>query len=78
MSESLRLSGAPLKAKPDVVHGGIGGGIGEDVAGKEYDPVQSMSDVFTEVRRLFLLNGAILVIILSGLAGMAFLIRRRI
>ncbi len=77
MSESLRMSGAPLKAKPDVVHGGIGGGIGEDLK-PEVDPVESMNEVFTEVRRLFLLNGAILLVILTGLGGMAFLIRRRI
>ncbi|WP_229072290.1 hypothetical protein [Actinoplanes sp. DH11] len=78
MSESLRLSGAPLEAKPDVVHGGIGGGIGEDLGASEVNPVESMSEVFGEVRRLFLLNGAVLLVILVGLAGMAFLIRRRI
>ncbi|MEU4690997.1 hypothetical protein [Actinoplanes sp. NPDC023714] len=77
MSESLRLSGAPLEAKPDVVHGGIGGGVGQDLKA-DVDPVESASEVFTEVRRLFLLNGAVLVVILVGLAGMAFLIRRRI
>ena len=77
MSESLRLSGAPLEAKPDVVGGGIGGGIGEDLTA-EVDPVESMNEVFTEVRRLFLLNGAVLLVIMVGLAGMAFLIRRRI
>ena len=30
------------------------------------------------MRQLFLLNGAVLVVILFGLAGMAFLIRRRV
>jgi hypothetical protein len=30
------------------------------------------------MRRLLLLNGAILLVILTGLAGMAFLIRRRV
>ncbi|MEU4428558.1 hypothetical protein AB0F81_48740 [Actinoplanes sp. NPDC024001] len=78
MSESLRLGGAPLKAKPDVVNGGIGGGVGEDLNAAEYDPVESVNEAFTEFRRLFLLNGAVLLIILVGLAGMAFLIRRRI
>jgi hypothetical protein len=78
MSESLRISGAPLKAKPDVVNGGIGGGVGQDLDGEEYNPVESMGEVFTEVRRLFLLNGAVLVVILVGLAGMAYLIRRRV
>jgi hypothetical protein len=77
MPESLRLSGAPLEAKPDVVHGGIGGGVGETLK-SDVDPAQSAGEVFTEVRRLFLLNGAVLLVILVGLAGMAFLIRRRI
>ncbi|GLW33061.1 hypothetical protein [Actinoplanes regularis] len=78
MSESLRLSGAALKEKPDVVNGGIGGGIGENLNSSELDPVTGASQVFGEMRRLLLLNGAILLVILSGLAGMAFLIRRRI
>ncbi|MEU8241407.1 hypothetical protein AB0C07_24430 [Actinoplanes missouriensis] len=77
MSETLRVSGAPLEAKPDVVHGGIGGGVGEKLK-PEVNPVESATEVFTEVRRLFLLNGAVLLVILVGLAGMAFLIRRRI
>ncbi|MFC7534975.1 hypothetical protein [Actinoplanes sp. GCM10030250] len=78
MSESLRLSGAPLKAKPDVVNGGIGGGVGEDLSAGEVNAMESMTEAFTEMRRLFLLNGAVLLIILVGLAGMAFLIRRRV
>ncbi|MEV0899277.1 hypothetical protein [Actinoplanes sp. NPDC049802] len=77
MPESLRLGGAPLEAKPDVVHGGIGGGIGEDLSA-DVDPVEEMSEMFAEVRRLFLLNGAVLLVIMTGLAGMAFLIRRRV
>ncbi|WP_433829000.1 hypothetical protein ACQP2E_06790 [Actinoplanes sp. CA-015351] len=77
MSESLRLSGAPLEAKPDVVNGGIGGGVGENL-NADVNPVESASEVFGEIRRLFLLNGAVLLAILVGLAGMAFLIRRRI
>ncbi|BCY06374.1 hypothetical protein [Actinoplanes sp. L3-i22] len=77
MSESLRLSGVPLKAKPDVVNGGIGGGIGENLKADD-DPAASANKFIGEMRRLFLLNGAVLVIILTGLAGMAFLIRRRI
>ncbi|MFI1988268.1 hypothetical protein [Actinoplanes sp. NPDC020271] len=76
MSESLRLSGVPLKAKPDVVNGGIGGGIGENLKADDSDP--AASEYIGEFRRLFLLNGAVLLIILTGLAGMAFLIRRRI
>jgi hypothetical protein len=78
MPEALRLAGAPLDAKPDVVNGGIGGGVGTDLSAAEVNPVEEVSEMFTEVRRLFLLNGAVLLIILTGLAGMAFLIRRRV
>jgi hypothetical protein len=75
MSESLRLSGAPLKAKPDVVTGGIGGGIGEDVTGLE---PPTLDEFLAQMRQLLLLNGAVLVVILFGLGGIAFLIRRRV
>lgn len=78
MPESLRLGGAPLEAKPDVVHGGIGGGVGTDLAVDRADPFEEVSQAVTEFRRLFLLNGAVLLVILTGLAGMAFLIRRRV
>lgn len=78
MSESLRLSGVPLKPKPDVVTGGIGGGAGEDVAVDELDPVENVNHVLSDFRRLFLLNTAVLIVILLGLAGIAYLIRRRV
>ena len=78
MSESLRLSGVPLKEKPDVVSGGIGGGIGEEVSADELDPVEGVNQFLAEFRQLFLLNGAVLLVILLGLAGIAFLIRRRV
>jgi hypothetical protein len=78
MPESLRLAGAPQETKPDVVHGGIGGGVGTDLAVDRADPFQEVSQAFSEFRRLFLLNGAVLLVILTGLAGMAFLIRRRV
>jgi hypothetical protein len=78
MSESLRLAGAPLKAKPDVVPGGIGGGAGEDVSADEIDPIAGINNFLDQMRRLFLLNGAVLMVVLFGLAGVAFLIRRRV
>jgi hypothetical protein len=78
MSEVLRVSGVPLKPRTDVVSGGIGGGIGEEVAVEAIDPVKNAHEFLAEFRRLFLLNGAILVLILFGLAGIAFLIRRRV
>ena len=78
MSESLRVAGVPIKARADVISGGIGGGVGEDVVREEIDPLASVNDYLAEVRRLFLLNGAVLVVVLFGLAGVAFLIRRRV
>jgi hypothetical protein len=77
MSESLRLSGAPLKAKPDVVTGGIGGGVGEDVDVSALEP-PTLNEFLAQVRQLLLLNGAVLMVILFGLGGIAFLIRRRV
>lgn len=77
MSESLRVSGVPLKAKQDVVNG-IGGGIGTDINVNDVDPVASVNQFFDQIRRLFLLNGAVLVVILFGMAGVAFMIRRRV
>ena len=78
MSESLRVSGVPLEARADVVSGGIGGGIGETVAAEKVDPIAQVNSYVDQIQRLYLLNGAVLVIILFGLAGIAYLIRRRV
>ncbi|MFI5896434.1 hypothetical protein ACIA5D_40680 [Actinoplanes sp. NPDC051513] len=78
MSETLRLSGVPLKARPDVVGGGIGGGVGEDISVGELDPVAGVNGFLSRMRELLLLNGAVLIVILFGLAGIAFVIRRRV
>lgn len=78
MSETLRVSGVPLKAKPDVVAGGIGGGIGEDIEAEKLDAAAEVNVFLGEMRRLLLLNGAVLMVILVGLAGIAFLIRRKV
>ena len=78
MSEALRVSGVPLEPRTDLVNGGIGGGIGETVRAEQIDPVAQVNSFVDQMQRLFLLNGAVLVIILFGLAGIAFLIRRRV
>jgi hypothetical protein len=79
MPESLRVSGAPLQAKPDVVTAGIGGGVGQDItSGAPTDPATGLNNFLSNVRRLLLLNGAVLIVILFGLAGIAFVIRRRV
>ena len=77
MPETLRVSGVPLKAKPDVVAGGIGGGIGQTID-TEASESTDVREYVGQVRQLFLLNGAVLVAILVGLAGIAFMIRRRV
>ena len=78
MPESLRVGGVPLEASVDPGKGGIGGGTVDEVKAQEVDPVENVNAFLDEFRRLFLLNGAILVVILVGLAGIAFLIRRRV
>jgi hypothetical protein len=78
MSETLRLSGVPLQAKPDVINGGIGGGVGQNINVDDLDPVTGVSGFLGRMRDLLLLNGAVLIVILFGLAGIAFLIRRRV
>ncbi|MFI5933165.1 hypothetical protein [Actinoplanes sp. NPDC051494] len=78
MSESLRVAGVPLEQRTDIVTGGIGGGSGSDVVNEELDPLAVGKDVVAQLQQLFLLNGAVLLVVLLGLAGVAFLIRRRI
>jgi hypothetical protein len=77
LPEIMRISGAPLPRTLDVVTGGIGGGIGQEKVA-DVDPVANVNEFLAEFQRLFLLNGAVLVVILFGLAGIAFLIRRRV
>ncbi len=78
MSETLRIAGVPLQEKPDVVTGGIGGGIGQDLPASDPDPVTQANQYLGQFQRLFLLNGAVLIVILAGLAGIAFMVRRRV
>jgi hypothetical protein len=78
MPESLRLGGVPLEPRTDLMIGGIGGGVAEQTQAKEIDPVESVNTFLTQMRQLLLLNGAVLVVILFGLAGISFLIRRRV
>jgi hypothetical protein len=77
LPELLRVSGAPLPRSSDLLVGGIGGGLGEEKV-SDVDPALNLNQFLDEFRRLFLLNGAVLVVILFGLAGIAYLIRRRV
>ncbi|WP_433529351.1 hypothetical protein ACQPYA_24040 [Micromonospora sp. CA-263727] len=76
MSETLRTAGVPLERTHETVSGGVGGGeriIPED----SLNPAQDINEAFVELRRLLLLNVAVVLVITIGLAGIALLIRRR-
>ena len=76
MSETLRTAGVPLEKQFDTVSGGVGGG--ERVIPEEaINPVTGIGESFVELRRLLLLNVAVILTITVGLAGIALLIRRR-
>jgi hypothetical protein len=78
MPDSLRIGGVPLTTRDDTMSGGIGGGLGAGTVDDKSDNVPGINDFLTELRQLFLLNGAVVVLILLGLAGISFLIRRRV
>ncbi|MER7892474.1 hypothetical protein ABTX15_21895 [Micromonospora sp. NPDC094482] len=76
MSETLRTAGVPLERQYDTVSGGVGGGervIPEDAI----NPGRDIDEALSELQRLLLLNVAVMLVITSGLAGIALLIRRR-
>ncbi|WP_341717074.1 hypothetical protein QQG74_24510 [Micromonospora sp. FIMYZ51] len=76
MSETLRTAGVPLERTFEAISGGAGGGeriIPEDAL----NPAQDINEAFGELRRLLLLNVAVMLVITLGLAGIALLIRRR-
>ncbi|MDG4832461.1 hypothetical protein O7627_24585 [Solwaraspora sp. WMMD1047] len=76
MSETLRAAGAPLPERSDPISGGIGGG--ERVIPDEgLGAGDNLDRVLGELRHLLLLNGAVLLTITLGLAGIALLVRRR-
>lgn len=76
MSETLRTVGVPLERQFDTVSGGVGGGervIPED----SLNPVRDIDDAMGELQRLLLLNVGVVLVITTGLAGIALLIRHR-
>ncbi|MBE1492644.1 hypothetical protein [Plantactinospora soyae] len=77
MGETLLAAGAPLPEQNITLHGGgVGGGervIPDDAIGTGED----VNRLLGELRQLMLLNGAVLVSITLGLAGIALLVRRR-
>ncbi|MGC5052913.1 hypothetical protein ACLQ2S_15840 [Micromonospora sp. DT48] len=76
MSETLRTAGVPLERTYEAVSGGVGGG--ERIIPEEaLNPAQDINEAFSDLRRLLLLNVAVVTVITIGLAGIALLIRRR-
>ncbi|TDC38997.1 hypothetical protein [Micromonospora sp. KC213] len=76
MSETLRHAGVPLERRFDTLSGGIGGGervIPEDAI----NPARDIDTAITELQRLLLLNLGVVLVITTGLAGIALLVRRR-
>jgi hypothetical protein len=76
LPDSLRSAGVPL-ADPvsTVTTGGIGGG---EAADKPFDPNADLATLLAEWRQFLLLNGAVVVVIALGLAGISLLVRRRV
>lgn len=76
MSETLRAAGVPLPERPETLHGGIGGGervFDEDTL----NPGRDLDKLLTDLREVLLLNGAVVLVITLGLAGISLLVRRR-
>jgi hypothetical protein len=76
MSETLRAAGVPLPEKQETLHGGIGGGervFDEDTL----NPGRDLDRLLADLREVLLLNGAVVLVITMGLAGISLLVRRR-
>jgi hypothetical protein len=76
MSETLRAAGVSLPEKSESLHGGIGGG--ERVFDDDtLNPGRDLDKLLTDLREVLLLNGAVVLVITLGLAGISLLVRRR-
>lgn len=77
MSETLRHVGVPLPERPDVL-GGVGGGAGDRVFNDDtLNPGHDIDKLLADLREVLLLNGAVVLVITLGLAGISLLVRRR-
>lgn len=76
MSETLRAAGVPLPERPDALNGGVGGGA-RVIPESGLNPAKDLDRLFGDLRRVMLLNAAVLVTITIGLAGISLLVHRR-
>lgn len=77
MSETLRAAGVPLPEQADSLHGGGVGGGERVFDDNTLNPGRDIDALLTDLRQMLLLNGAVVVVITLGLAGIALLVRRR-
>lgn len=78
MPDVLRTAGVPLPAEGEQ-HSGLGGvGGGERVFDDDtLNPGRDIDKILGDLRGMLLLNGAVVLVITLGLAGIALLVRRR-
>lgn len=76
MSEALRAAGAPLPEQAAVLTSRIGGDDRVFQDG-DLDSADGFDQLMHDLRRLILLNGAVVLVIATGLAGISLLSRRR-
>jgi hypothetical protein len=77
MPQILLAAGVPLPGSADRA-GGYGGGAGSADLPPVFDDHSNIGSVLSEWRLVTMLNGGVVLLIAMGLAGMAFLIRRRV
>ena len=78
MAETLLAAGAPLPEQNiTTLHGGGVGGGERVIPDQAIGTGEDVDRLLGELRRLMLLNGAVLLSITGGLAGIALLVRRR-
>ncbi|MEV1290515.1 hypothetical protein [Micromonospora sp. NPDC049679] len=80
MPDTLRAAGVPLAAPvTTVINGGVGGigGGARVIPDSALNPGKDIDRLFGDLRRVMLLNAAVVVTITMGLAGITLLVRRR-
>lgn len=77
MPQTLIAAGVPLPDTPDVITGGLGGGAGNvNLPGSQDET--DLGHLLGRWRLVTLLNGGVVLVIAMGLAGISYLIRRKV